>query len=135
MSRSPMRRRDLWLALAFLVPSLGALRCGFVFDDLVLIVENGALHGLKGIAQPWSHAYWPDRGGVLQYRPVVQTIWAMLWFAGGGSPFLFHLFNLVLGLSCVLLLHGLLRRWLAPETAFAAALLFALLPIHTEATT
>lgn len=135
MGRWSLRCPNLWLALAFLVPNLGALGCGFVFDDVVLIVENEALHGLNALAQVWTHGYWPDRGGLVLYRPVVQGVWAILWVAGDGSPLPFHLLNLALGLSCVLLLHGLARRWFEPGTAFAAAFLFALLPIHTEATT
>ena len=36
----PVPRAPLWLAGAFLLPNLGALACGFVFDDRVLIVDN-----------------------------------------------------------------------------------------------
>jgi protein O-mannosyl-transferase len=129
----------LWLAAAFLIPNLGALACGFVFDDRVLIAENESLHvhSFRQLAQIWKSGYWPDPRGLELYRPVSQTIWALAWAAGGGlHPALFHAIGLVVGVAVVLLLyHFLLAVQTPPRTAFIAALLFALFPIHTDATT
>jgi Flp pilus assembly protein TadD len=68
---------------------------------------------------------------------VAQTVWALIWAAGGGShPALFHAAGLALGLAAVLLLYYfLLAVETPPRTAFMAACLFALFPIHTDATT
>jgi len=135
----PVPRAQLWLAGAFLLPNLGALACGFVLDDLPLIVENNSLHvrSLGQLAHIWAAGYWPDRSGQGLYRPVSQTVWALTWAIGGGShPWLFHALGLVLGLAVVLLLYRLLLDVRTPpRTAFIAALLFALFPIHAEATT
>jgi tetratricopeptide (TPR) repeat protein len=136
--QSPVAGASWWLAAAFLVPNLGTLAAGFVFDDRVLIVENPAMHiqSLGQLAHIWKSGYWPDNRGLELYRPVAQTVWALLWAAGGGAhPGLFHAFGLLAGLAAVLLLY---RFFLAvrvpPRTAFLAAALFALLPIHTDAT-
>jgi protein O-mannosyl-transferase len=129
---------QLWLSVAFLLPNLGALTCGFVLDDMPLIVENNSLHihSLRQLANVWAASYWPDRGGQGLYRPVSQTVWALMWAADAGRPWLFHIVGLLLGLAVVLLLFRfLLVVATPPRTAFIAALLFALLPIHTEATT
>jgi uncharacterized membrane protein len=132
-------RAALWLAAAFLLPNLGVLACGFVLDDLPLIVENDSLHvrSLGQLAHIWAAGYWPDRSGQGLYRPVSQTVWALTWAMGGGKhPALFHAVGLALGLTVVLLLYRfLLDVQTPPRTAFIAALLFALFPIHTEATT
>jgi protein O-mannosyl-transferase len=128
----------LWLAAAFLLPNLGALWCGFVLDDMPLIVENNSLHvrSLGQLAHIWSSGYWPDRSGQGLYRPVAQTVWALTWSAGSGHPWLFHAVGLLLGLAVVFLLyHFLLIVETPPRIAFIAVLIFALLPIHTEATT
>ncbi|HEX8815016.1 MAG TPA: tetratricopeptide repeat protein [Terriglobales bacterium] len=128
----------LWLAAAFLLPNLGALACGFVLDDMPLIVENNSLHlrSLGQLAHIWAAGYWPDRHGQGLYRPVSQTVWALTWSAGGGHPWLFHAVGLLLGLGVVFLLYRfLLIVETPPRIAFIAAVLFALLPIHTEATT
>jgi hypothetical protein len=135
----PVAHASLWLAAAFLLPNLGALACGFVLDDLPLIVENNSLHvkSLGQLAHIWAAGYWPDRSGQALYRPVAQTLWALIWSAGGGNhPMLFHAVGLAFGLAVVLLLYRfLLDVQTPPRTAFIAALLFALFPIHSEATT
>ena len=132
-------RGGLWLAAAFLLPNLGSLACGFVFDDRILIVENPPLHlhSFRQLSAIWTSGYWPDPRGQELYRPVAKTLWALLWAVGGGAhPAIFHAVGLALGLGAVLLLHRLLLAVeTPPRVAFIAALLFALFPIHTEATT
>ena len=134
-----VRHAPLWLSAAFLLPNLGALACGFVFDDRIVLVENNALHvrSLTQLAHIWKSGYWPDNRGLELYRPVAQTVWALLWAAGGGShPAMFHALGLALGLATVLLLYRLLLLVETPPAiAFVAAALFALFPIHTDATT
>jgi tetratricopeptide (TPR) repeat protein len=137
-AQPPVSRAPLWLAAAFLLPNLGALACGFVFDDRVLILENKSLHGASfhQLAHLWASGYWPDSRGLQLYRPVSETIWALTWAAGRGSPMLFHAVGLALGLAVVLLFyHFLLAVKTPPRTAFIAALMFTLLPVHTDATT
>ena len=126
----------LWLLLAFVLPNLGALTCGFVLDDLPLIVENDRLHSLDRLREVWTSGYWPDWAGLALYRPLTQTLWSLAWVLGGGRPWLFHLLNLVLGATVLLVAHKLLHRLgVKPLEAFLTVLLFALFPIHTEATT
>ena len=132
----PVARAALWLALAFLLPNLGALLCGFVYDDLPLIVRNDRLHSLARLPEVFTNGYWPDRAGLTLYRPVTQALWSLLWVGSGGRPLPFHAVNLLLGTGVVLLAHRLLLALEVPaRRAFVAALLFAVLPIHTEATT
>jgi hypothetical protein len=135
----PVSHAPLWLSAAFLIPNLGALACKFVFDDRVLIVQNESLHvhSLRQLAHIWKSGYWPDPHGIELYRPVSQTLWALTWAAGGGShPGLFHGIGLAVGVAVVLLLyHFFIAVQVPPRTAFIAALLFALFPIHTDATT
>ena len=138
-SQSPVPRALLWLAAAFLIPNLGALACGFVFDDRVILVDNKSLHvqSLGQLAHIWKSGYWPDNRGLELYRPFTQTVWALLWASGGGThPALFHAMGLAFGLAVVLLLYRLLLIvQTPPRIAFLAAMLFALFPVHTDATT
>jgi protein O-mannosyl-transferase len=138
-AQSPVPHGPLWLAAAFLLPNLGALACEFVFDDRVVLVENKTLHvqSLAQLLHIWKSGYWPDDRGLELYRPVAQTVWALLWAAGGGAhPAIFHAMGLALGLAVVLLLYRfLLTVEMPPRIAFVAAALFALFPIHTDATT
>jgi len=142
-TQPPVPHAWLRLAAAFLLPNLGALACGFVFDDRVLIVDNSSLHAasFRQLAHVfrhvWTSGYWPDNRSLGLYRPVSQMLWALIWFAGGSAhPSLFHLAGLALGVAVVLLLYRLLSIVEVPRrVAFIAAALFALFPIHTDATT
>lgn len=124
------------LVVAFLLPNVGALFCGFVLDDLPVIVDNALLHSLGNLPEIWTSSYWPDRSGLTLYRPLTRTLWAAIWVASGGTAWVFHLVNLVLGACVVVLFQRLLLRAGVNEmVAFLTAFLFALFPIHTEATT
>jgi len=122
-----------WLIAAFLLPNLGTVGGSFLYDDLPIIVQNERLHSLAGLAETWTHGYWPDRPGLTLFRPVTQTVWTLVWTASGGSPVAFHALNLALGVAVTWLVYQLLVELRAgTRTAFWAALLFAVLPIHTE---
>ncbi len=129
----PIARAELWLLLVFLLPNLGTLTGSFLYDDLPLIVQNSRLHTLSRLGELWTHGYWPDRPGLTLYRPVTQTIWSFIWNLGGGRAWPFHAFNLACGATVVVLVYRLLfELTMASRLAFVAALLFAVLPIHTE---
>jgi protein O-mannosyl-transferase len=137
---APVPHALWWLFLAFLFPNLGALACGFVYDDLPIIAQNDLLHphSLKQFSHIFASGYWPDRLRISPqlYRPVTQAIWALVWTIGGDHPAVFHAFGLLLGAAVVLLLYYFfLEVETPPRTAFIASALFALFPIHSEATT
>ena len=78
------------------------------------------------------------------FRPVTFATLALNWKIGGARPFGYHLFNLLLHGAATLLFYLLLEAIFlessqgAPSprdklVAFAAALIFAAHPIHTEA--
>jgi protein O-mannosyl-transferase len=128
-------RAELWLVLFFLVPNLWTLTGAFLYDDLPVIVQNPRLHGLSRVGEIWTHGYWPDRPGLTLYRPLTQTVWSFVWSVGGGQPWPFHVLNLFLGAAVVVLIYRvLLDLRVGPAVSFVAALIFAVLPIHTEAT-
>lgn len=132
----PPRRPAAWLLAAFLLPNLGALACGFVLDDLPLVADNATVHSLANLPALWGGGLWPDRpGGLVLYRPLTQTLWALSWTAGGGAPVVFHAVNLALGAAATFLAWRVLRTLASDAVAYAGAILFALFPIHTEATT
>ena len=74
------------------------------------------------------------------YRPLTFATFAINWWASPERALGFHLVNLLLHAGVTCLLYVLLQTLLAPWprgqiVAFAAALLFAVHPIHTEAVT
>lgn len=111
-----------------------ALGNGFAFDDVPMIVENAQVHDL---AAPWVYAqqsYWPPKNLGYAYRP--WTVWwlALQWAAGNGAAWIFHATSLVLAVLLAVAVFLLARQILPPAAAFAGAALFAVHPVHVEAT-
>jgi protein O-mannosyl-transferase len=120
------------LILAAALPYLSSLTFGFVYDDLGVIVEVPSRHTWLGVAQAWVQSYWgnPETG---LYRPVAQFMYALLWNLGGGKPWIFHLYAIVIHVATTLGLWWLLARATNRWAAFFGALLFAVDPVHVEA--
>jgi len=101
-----------------------ALAGAFQFDDFNVIVDNPAVHSLAA----WAR-------GLPGIRPLLKATYALNWFLGPG-PLGFHLFNVAIHGANALMVHALFRRFPIDEmTALAAALIFALHPVNTEAVT
>lgn len=126
-----------WLAPALLcgavvVAYANSFAGGFQFDDYNVIVGAAAVHA-------WDN-WLADLGRGL--RPLLKLSYLMNWSSGAGLPG-FHLFNLLVHLVNVFLVYALVQLfgehvapgldWRSP--ALAAALLFAVHPVHSEAVT
>lgn len=114
---------------------VNSLGNGFALDDVGIIENNEQVHGLKHLAQAVTGPYWPtgasERG---LYRPLTLATFAVDWEIGGGSPFVFHLVNLLLHAAVSALVLALLLGLGAPLTAaWAGAVFFAVHPVHVEA--
>jgi len=73
---------------------------------------------------------------LLYYRPLTALSFALNFRFAQGNPLPYNLTNLLIHLAVVLLLYAILRRFFrAPFVAFAAALLYAIHPVQTEAVT
>ncbi|HXD22397.1 MAG TPA: hypothetical protein VN613_03490 [Gemmatimonadaceae bacterium] len=127
----------MWLglsiaALAVLASGAG-IHNGFAYDDRWIIVQNANAHSLNRPWELFGTTYWPTTRGAALYRPLTILLYAAQWVLGRGSPFLFHLVNIVLyAVDCVLVL--LLALQCMPRSgAWVAAALFAVHPVHVEA--
>jgi protein O-mannosyl-transferase len=121
----------LLLAVAMLVYG-GSLLNDFAQDDELYVVHN------QTVTSPSITGLFGPNKVTNVFRPVTFSTFALNWAAGGAQPFGYHLVNLLLHAAVTLLLYLLLQALLEPEpqartVAFAAAFLFAVHPIHTEA--
>jgi tetratricopeptide (TPR) repeat protein len=113
---------------------LNALHNPFVYDDFHTVVENPSLHSLANLTAIVLHAVT---------RPLVNLSYAIDYAAWGSGPFGFHLTGVLLHMLNVALLFVLAQRLAADSTdarrgpyglaAFAAAALFAVHPVMSEA--
>lgn len=140
MTFSENPRRDRWIAVLLFFFSFacyaGTLRHGFVYDDHVEIVGNPYVKSWRFLPTILHSTIWSFLGSTgtsNYYRPLVTFTHLLLWKAFGEHPFAFHLFSLVLNALVVVALYSFGRRLFASTSvATAAAVLFAVHPIHSE---
>jgi protein O-mannosyl-transferase len=133
-SLSPMKdslRIGLLLAVVALIYG-NTLRNEFTMDDGIYILRNAQ------VTQASVQGLFAANKLTNVFRPVTFATLALNWRLGGARPFGFHLFNLILHACVTWLLFLLLDELLvaspqAKIVAFAAALIFAVHPLHTEA--
>ena len=133
LSETVKERLCIGLLLAVVVFAYAnTLTNDFTMDDIELFVVNN-----PQVTHPSLRALFSlNEFGV--FRPVTFSTFALDWKIGRGFAPGFHVVNLVLHAIVTLLLYLLLQRLLqgsgqANRLALAAALLFAVHPIHTEA--
>ncbi len=138
--RIDIARSAPWLVGAVaLVVFLPSVFDGFVFDDVVIIQNNPAVHGWGGVRAAFSVWRWSEAardhavGGLGYFRPFTTLSYIVDWTLGRGRPGFFHATNVLWHAIAAVLATRIAVRW-TKSTAWgvAAALLFALHPTRTE---
>lgn len=125
-----------WIAYFNTLPGV------FIHDDESEIVDNPYIqsgrYAWKILTSPaWAFEYSSERAGISNYyRPLQYLIYMGIYRTCGLNPAGYHLFKLLLHLLTTVLLFFLLEgHFTGFRTALAAAILFSVHPIHTEAVT
>ncbi|KAL5968691.1 Protein O-mannosyl-transferase TMTC3 [Taenia solium] len=129
----------LLILLTLLIYS-NSLSCGFVFDDASAVVDN---QDLRPYIQPWWVLFFNDFWGTpmvqesshKSYRPLTILTYRWNFALAGLKAWTYHLVNVLLHTCVVYLFYWFSRRFLDSSGSLAAALLFALHPVHVEAVT
>jgi hypothetical protein len=131
-------RWDRWalvlLIVAAAAPFAQTLGFGYIYDDTTAIRTNPDLRGWGSLfrvwAYPWGGSELPYDG---LYRPVVMTLFALLWNLTGGWPLWFHLLAVGMHAAATVMVWRVLQRGVGWLPATFATLWFAVHPVHTEA--
>ena len=131
------RRAAVLLLAACLVPFANGLGGDFTYDDKAIVRDNPRIRSIETFGQIFETSYFGGpRGTGTAYRPMLLASFAAEWWIHGGKAMPFHAVNLLLHAAATLLLWRLLLRLdFGDATSLAAALLFAVHPIHVEAVT
>ncbi|GIW40566.1 MAG: hypothetical protein KatS3mg076_1143 [Candidatus Binatia bacterium] len=123
-------RLVLCLSLLASLPFANAPGNGFTFDDHLFVESNPAVSAKGFPYRAFLEAFEPGH----LYRPLtVLSYWIQRrWLPGAAA---FHSVNVALHVVVSCLVFLLARRRLSRPAAFAAAALFAVHPVHTEAVT
>lgn len=127
----------LLLSGACLLSYANGLTGAFAYDDKAIVRDNFRLRAPERVLELFTTQYFGGRPGTgTAYRPVLLLSYALQWWTLGGGVVPYHAVNVLLHVAVTLLLATLLLRvGLPPPVSFAAALLFAVLPLHVEAVT
>jgi Tfp pilus assembly protein PilF len=123
----------LVLAVA-VVPHLNGLGGGFHYDDEHALVRNTHLRQLSAIPGFFlDSATFSAEPDMAMYRPLLQTTFALNYALTGYDAWSWHLVSILLhGLAAAAVL-ALFRHLVPAGVALAAALLFAVHPVHSQA--
>ena len=148
----PASARSRWLrlplagalvVLAICAAYASTLDAPFVLDDIPNIVENPTIR----VFSAWRHTLSPPIESSVGGRPVLNFSFALNYAMGGVAVRGYHRGNILIHALAALTLLGLVRRTLQSDPlrarfgaaalplATAAALLWALHPLHTGAVT
>jgi Flp pilus assembly protein TadD len=118
---------------AALAAYANTLRNGFVWDDVNLVVGNPLI---KSVAEIGSLLTSPLQMNTQYFRPVQGLTFALDYQLFGSAPAGFHLTSTLVHAGVGVLLYLFAARLFADGVAaLAAALLFVVHPVHTEAVT
>ncbi|MBI4832027.1 MAG: tetratricopeptide repeat protein [Candidatus Lindowbacteria bacterium] len=127
----------LLLVLAVAVSYANSLDVDFVYDDYAFVVNNTAIRTFTPLSKFFfSPEAFSQPASNHVYRPLASFTFALNYALNGLNPVGYHIVNLVFHtLNALLLLLLLWQIGLEYGPAFAAALLFAVHPVHTEGVT
>ena len=124
----------LVLALTFTV-YIGALGYAFVYDDIVVIVQNPTVHSWHSVPRFFTEHLWGFKYAVGSYYRPIFLVWLTFnhWLFGL-NPVGYHLTTILLHVGVTLLVFLLVRKFTGDHaTAAIASLVFGLHPAHIEA--
>ncbi|HEU4649724.1 MAG TPA: glycosyltransferase family 39 protein [Gemmatimonadales bacterium] len=101
----------------------------FTYDDVAIVQQRELFQDISRWREILGATWWQ---GAL-YRPFTALSVAANWSMGGGDPRIFHLTNILAHALVSVLVFFLGRALLGGWAGFAAALLFAVHPVHVEA--
>ncbi len=128
------------ISVSFLV-YFNALRGGFVWDDMVLIVDNEGITKLGYFWKDFARDFFDTTEDTPEfkygyYRPIISLSYMVDYTLWGLKPWGFHLSNIIFHTICCVLVYFIGNSLFNNHcTSIVASLLFASHPIHTESVT
>ena len=107
---------------------------GFVQDDTRVIESDSEMGRVSALGATFARPYYyMDEGSSGAYRPVTSFSFYLNALVIGKGAWGFHLINILLYAGACWLVFEVLKKISVEKTAFWGAVVFTVLPIHTEA--
>ncbi len=124
----------LFLLTGFLLYGLSLFN-GFVADDNIYILENSGIRNFNLPSFFLGSSYYTGdvtQLGGIYYKPLFTLIASILFQLSGGTPFLFHLIQIIFHTGNVLLLFLLFKHFFSKQISIVLSFLFLVHPGNTE---
>ena len=131
IANSESRRAQIIPAIVAVVAYVAAVRNGFAYDDMAIIVRNQRIHEWSTLLAALGNPYWYGTGHL--YRPLTTLAFGLEWILSDGSPAVFHAINILWHAIVSALVARLTLQWWSPTAALCAGLWFAINSVHVEA--
>ena len=110
---------------------------GFVWDDEEQIVLNTQVHSIANIPSFFTGSTFNSGGaakmGGLYYRPLMTTVFSLIYSIFGSGAFFFHFFQVTIHIASTILLFLILSRFLEKEKlSLVLSMLFLVHPVNSE---
>lgn len=115
------------------------LKSPFSFDDNKQIIHNESIKKLENIPSLYlkSNPFLQNKKSIIGYfyKPLFYTFYTLLYIIGNGSPFPFHLFQLLIYNVNVILIFLLFTKFFERKLAFFLSFIFLIHPANVEVVT
>lgn len=112
----------------------GSIFNGFVQDDRVTVVTKDGMGKVSNVFGSWTRSYFDDNGKSGSYRPLTSMSLAVDGVLFGKNAWWFHLVNVgIYAFLCVVVFEVLGLVGFSKKESFGLAMVFAVIPIHSEA--
>lgn len=132
-----LRTYILLIILLGLLLFARGLTNGFVGDDQLQILQNIKVHSVANIPSFFAGSTYETAGGSaitgIFYRPVMLTVFSVLYSFAGPNPILFHFTQVALHVAVAVFIFLFLRKFFPDIGAFLLSLIFLVHPANSEA--
>jgi Tfp pilus assembly protein PilF len=113
------------------------LRNQFLGDDSSQIVTNVPVHSITNIRLFFEGSTFYVGKGLaplsgVYYRPLMTTVFSIIYTIFGAHPFYYHLFQLLLCIGSALILFLVFKNFLKPVLALFLAIIFLVHPLNSQ---
>jgi hypothetical protein len=107
---------------------------GFIQDDVKVIESDPEMGRVSALLASFARPYYyMDDGTAGAYRPLTSFSFYLNALVTGEGAWGFHLVNILIYAGVCVLVFEVLKKFFSEKSSFWGALIFAVLPIHTEA--
>jgi hypothetical protein len=130
-------KASLIITLLGFVVYLRGLKNPFLGDDTTQIVNNPVVHSISHIILLFEGGTFYQGQGIAPlngyyYRPLMMTVFSLLYSIFGLHTFYFHLFQLLLCIGSAILLYMVFEYFFDPMLSLVLALIFLVHPLNSQ---